>query len=219
VRTADARSWDIDRPDGVVRSLQVREYKVEPSEAVLARYLLSNDDSRSAGGDESEPLRPEVPLVGEASPLSGLRERLTRAASGPHVDVVGPSGVAQGAGPDSDAGEEVALSVAGDVGGLEVSDRSFIDDSCRDLPRGDEVACPRRRVRVVVVVVRGRQRLLKHELAAPDADEARRRAAELHVEGEVARDHRLRRPRRRGQPRARQRGDLAGLEGARRGLA
>lgn len=36
MRTANARSWNIDRLDGVVRSLQVSEYKVEPSEAVLA---------------------------------------------------------------------------------------------------------------------------------------------------------------------------------------
>ncbi len=122
MRTADARSWDIERPDGVVRSLQVSEYKVEPSESVLARYLLSNDDSRSTGSDEPEPLRPEVALIGEASPLPGLRERLAGTAAGPHVDVVGPSGVSQGTGPDADAAEEVALPVAGNVGGLEVSD-------------------------------------------------------------------------------------------------
>jgi len=66
----------------------------------------------------------------------------------------------------------VALPVAGDICGLEVSDRSLIDDSCRDLSRGDQVAGPRGCVLVVVVVERRRQRLLEHERAAIDAEEA-----------------------------------------------
>jgi hypothetical protein len=60
----------------------------------------------------------------------------------------------------------VTLPVAGDICGLEVSDRSLIDDSCRDLSRGDQVACPRRGMRVVVVVKCGRQRFLEHKRAA-----------------------------------------------------
>jgi hypothetical protein len=36
----------------------------------------------------------------------------------------------------------MALAVAGNVCGLEISDGSFIDNSCRDLPRGDEVTGP-----------------------------------------------------------------------------
>src|SRR5262249_25451218 len=67
VRTADARSWNIDRPDGVVRPLQVIEYKVEPSKTVLARYLLANNHGRSTSGDESEALWPEVSVVREAA--------------------------------------------------------------------------------------------------------------------------------------------------------
>jgi hypothetical protein len=40
VRRADARSAQIDRPAGVIRSFQVSLNKVEPSKAVLARNLL-----------------------------------------------------------------------------------------------------------------------------------------------------------------------------------
>jgi hypothetical protein len=52
VRSTDARSAGIDRPAGVSRSFQVSLYKVEPSEAVLACNLFSNDDWRAALRDE-----------------------------------------------------------------------------------------------------------------------------------------------------------------------
>jgi hypothetical protein len=40
---AEARSAEIERPEGVVRSFQVSLNKVEPSESVTARNLLSKD--------------------------------------------------------------------------------------------------------------------------------------------------------------------------------
>jgi hypothetical protein len=80
----------------------------------------------------------------------------------------------------------MTLAIAGDVCGLEVSDRSFIDDSCRDLSRGDKVARPQRGVRIVVVVERRRQCFLEHERATIDTEETRRRAAIAHVEREIA---------------------------------
>jgi hypothetical protein len=52
VGRADARSAEIDRRAGVTRSFQVSLYKVEPSEAVLARNLLAKDDWRAALADE-----------------------------------------------------------------------------------------------------------------------------------------------------------------------
>jgi hypothetical protein len=58
VRSTDARSAQIQRPDGVSLAFQVSVYKVEPSEAVLARNLLAKDDARSALADEVEPVRP-----------------------------------------------------------------------------------------------------------------------------------------------------------------
>jgi len=205
MRSATARSWEIERPNGVTRSLQVSEYKVEPSEAVLACHLFTNDDRGSTGGDEAEPLWPEMPLVGEAAAQTRLRDRLARAASRPHADVGGPPGV--------------KLTVASDVGRLDVSDGSLIDDSCRDLSRGDQVAGPLRSVRLVVVVEGRWQRTLEHERAAVHAQEARRRSAIPHVDREVARHHRVRCARRRRQSRARVRDDLSRLERSRRDLA
>jgi len=58
VRRADARSAGIGRPDGVARCFQVSVYKVEPSEAVLARNLLSNNDVRTVLSNEMVESRP-----------------------------------------------------------------------------------------------------------------------------------------------------------------
>lgn len=219
MRTADARSWQIERPAGVASSLQVSEYKVEPRPSSLARNLLSNDDSRSTGGDESEPLGPEVEITGESAATSGAGEVLAGTRSGPDAGVIGPSGVAQDATPGSDAGEEVTLPISGNVGGLEVSDRSFIDDSWREVSSLDQIAGPLRDVRIHVVEKSSRQRFLENELAAADAQEARHRPVVAHVDREVTRHHGLGRTRSRGKPRPRSRGDLTGLEGARRDLA
>jgi hypothetical protein len=54
MRRAEARSAQIGRPEGPARSFHVSAYKVEPSEAVFARNLLSKDDCRSALFDEME---------------------------------------------------------------------------------------------------------------------------------------------------------------------
>ena len=52
VRRTDARSAEIDSPDGVVRCFQVSVNKVEPTEAVLARNLFSKHRCRLALPDE-----------------------------------------------------------------------------------------------------------------------------------------------------------------------
>jgi hypothetical protein len=109
VRCADARSAHICRPDGVARCFHVTAYSVEPSEAVLARNLLSKDDWRTALADEPVELGPEVALVGKSCSFSGGAEGLTRARAGPDGSVVGPSCETEGIGPDADPGEEVAL--------------------------------------------------------------------------------------------------------------
>jgi hypothetical protein len=113
----------------------------------------------------------------------------------------------------------MALPIAGDICGLEVSDRSLIDDSCRDLSRGDKIAGPLRRVAIVVVVEGSRQRFLEHERAAIDAKEAGRRAAIAHVDRKITRDHGLGRARRGGQSAGSQLRDLPRLERARRDFA
>jgi hypothetical protein len=47
MRRADPRSAGIDRPEGVVRSLHVSLYKVEPCEAAFTRNLLAKNCERS----------------------------------------------------------------------------------------------------------------------------------------------------------------------------
>lgn len=115
VRRTDARSAQICRPNGVARCFHVRLYSVEPSEAVLARNLLSKDDWRMALADEPMKLGPEVTLVVEPLAFARCTERLARAGASPDGSVVRPSGETEGVGPDADPGEEVALGVALEV--------------------------------------------------------------------------------------------------------
>jgi hypothetical protein len=109
VRSADARSAQICRPNGVARCFHVRLYSVEPAEAVLARNLLSKDDWRAALADEPVELGPEVALIGKSCSFSGGAEGLTRAGASPDGPVVGPSCETEGVGPDADPGKEMAL--------------------------------------------------------------------------------------------------------------
>jgi hypothetical protein len=54
MRSAEARSAQIDRPAGVARCFQVSLYKVDPSKSVFTRNLLTKDDTRSTLADEVE---------------------------------------------------------------------------------------------------------------------------------------------------------------------
>jgi hypothetical protein len=76
VGSADARSAEIDRCEGVTRSFHVRVNKVEPSEAVLACNLLTKADRRAALSGEPVEMWPEMSLVGEATSLTGTAEGL-----------------------------------------------------------------------------------------------------------------------------------------------
>jgi hypothetical protein len=93
---ADARSAEINRPAGVARSFQVSLYKVEPTEAVLARNLLAKDDWRAALADEMEPAGPYVPLVSKPCTFARRAERLAGEAGGPTWPGVGPPGSPEG---------------------------------------------------------------------------------------------------------------------------
>ena len=152
MRGADARSAEIDRPDGVARTFQVSVYSVEPSEAVLARNLFSKDDWRAALLNETEPGRPEVALVIEPCTLPGGAEGLAGAASGPHGPVVGPADETEGVGPDSDSGESMELRRGGDLFWLEVCDGTGIDSPRGDVSSSSEVLQPRGGERVDLVV-------------------------------------------------------------------
>lgn len=153
VRRPDARSAEINRPAGVARSFQVSVYKVEPTEAVLARNLLAKDDWRAALANEVEEGRPEVPLVSKPCAFACRAERLARATAGPDGAVIGPTGAAQGVGPDANAGEEVALSKPGKVSCNDILDAPFIHMAVGDVPATDQFAQPRRGLGVDLVVV------------------------------------------------------------------
>jgi len=143
VRGADARSAEIDRPDGVARTFQVSVYSVEPSEAVARRNLLSKDDWRAALADETEPGRPEVALVSEPCTLARAAERLAGAASGPDGPVVGPASEAEGVAPHSDAGESMELRCGGNIHGIEFSHAMLIHHPFGDMSSVDQLAKPR----------------------------------------------------------------------------
>ena len=120
VRRPDARSAEIECCEGVVRSFHVSLNKVEPRESKRARNLLSKDDARAALPDEREPDGPQVTLACEARAFSCGAEILTRTGAGPDGSIVRPSCEAEGERPAADAGEEVALGVAGEIGRLNI---------------------------------------------------------------------------------------------------
>ena len=115
VRGAEARSAEIKRREGVALVLHVRLNKVEPSESVFARNLLSKDHARAALADEREPCRPEVTFILKACSDAGRAERLAGAGAGPDFVIIGPAGKPEGVAPDPDSGEEMALPVSSQV--------------------------------------------------------------------------------------------------------
>jgi hypothetical protein len=70
VRRTDAARSKYRRPNGVVRSLQVRLNKVEPAVANRRCNLLAKDDCRANDLDELKPIRPEVTRVSKPRAFS-----------------------------------------------------------------------------------------------------------------------------------------------------
>jgi hypothetical protein len=112
----DGTSRDNGRPDGVADAFQVSTHSVEPCLANRRRNLLSHDDGRPASGDEAEEDGPQVPLVGLAEAPAGDGEGLAGAGAGPERPIVRPSSQASREAPSPDAGEEMALSKARQIG-------------------------------------------------------------------------------------------------------
>jgi hypothetical protein len=137
MRRTDARSAQIDRCCGVVRSFQVSLYKVEPSEAVLACNLLAKDNWRAALADEVVESGPEVPRVIEPAAFACRAERLARAASCPDGSAIRPFGKAQGTGPDADPREKVTLGVSSEVIGVHVLYAALVHVAGGDVTGGD----------------------------------------------------------------------------------
>jgi hypothetical protein len=142
VGSPEAASWGINRPDGVTLSFQVRRNKVEPSESVVGRNLFAKDCDRLRDADEAEEFGPEMTFIGCAGSFSGNRERLARARSRPDALFVRPACAPEGVTPDSNSGEEMALTESGEVCGLHVLDVSSINFSRRDHVRGHQVLQP-----------------------------------------------------------------------------
>ena len=151
MRTAEARSAQIARPEGVVRAFHVSRYKIEPIER--ARNLLSKHDWRAALVNEPEPDGPEVARVGEAFLLSGGAEGLAGARAGPDGLVVGPSSAAQGVAPDADPGEEVTLVERMKVFRLNIMYAPLVHFAVGNVPCCDQIAQPRGCVWVVFIIV------------------------------------------------------------------
>lgn len=165
-RRPDARSRYIRRPDGVTASFQVSRNRVEPREASAVCNLLPKDDVRSTLADEPVPSGPEMTRIVEAFPFPACTEWLAWTAPCPNASIVCPSGVTEGIGPHSDAGEEMALLVSGEVCGLNDFNGAVIDYPVRDQPALDELAQPRHGEWLDLVVVRG------HSLGAPERKDA-----------------------------------------------
>lgn len=161
MRGATARRAGIDSPEGVARCFHVSRYKVEPAEAVLARNLLSKNVVRTALADEVEEGGPKVPLIIKPAAFACRAERLAWTRSGPHRTIIRPAGETERVGPDSDAGEEVALSKSRKLIWLDIGNAPLVHDAGRDVPRRDQVAQPLRGVGIEFVVVGS------HDAAAP----------------------------------------------------
>jgi len=170
VRSADARSAQICRPNGVTRTFQVSRYKIPPAKGSLARNLLAKDDCRAALLDEVEPRRPKVPLVSKSRSAACLAERLARARSRPGRTIP-PAGEIEGKGPAPDAGKEVASSIPGKIGWSNVEDTPLINLPLRNNPLRDERPQPCGRARVVLVVVVAHHLSRNHHASAMAAHE------------------------------------------------
>ena len=138
VGTARARSAQIRRRDGKTHSFQVSEYSVEPRPSKRARNLLSKDNWRPAGDNESIPIGPQVPLIRMSLLLACHRERLARATACPDWPLVRPPRPPQGQRPAPDPGEEVVLHVALEVLGLYLLHGPSVHDPGRDGPPGNQ---------------------------------------------------------------------------------
>jgi hypothetical protein len=118
----------------VTRRFHVSLYKVEPSESVRTRNLLSKDwytfwfsvlDEMKEGG-------PKVPLNSKPNSFACRAERLTRAGTGPDGTMVGPSSEAEGERPDAEACEEMTLGESQKFSWLDILDTPLVHFARRD---------------------------------------------------------------------------------------
>jgi hypothetical protein len=152
MRRANAASRERHRPEGVTQGFQVSRNKVDPRPRNVSRNLLSKHRWRAALRDEPMPGRPQVPLVIKPCSAACRAERLAWAGTGPHGLVVGPSSLSKSVGPDADAGEEMTLAIAGEVGWADIADVALVHVSGWKISGCNEVAEPRRSEWINLVV-------------------------------------------------------------------
>lgn len=144
VRSAEARSAGIERPEGVSRTFRVSLYKIEPSEAVLARNLLAKNDWRAALVGKVEERGPQVPLVISPASFACRAERLAGAGARPHRPLVRPPCEPERVTPHADSGEEVVLNKSSKVTWVNILDAPLVDFAGCDMARGNEIAAATR---------------------------------------------------------------------------
>lgn len=156
-RRTDPRSAQIGGPDFISQCFQVSANSGEPRPASIRRNLLSKRDCRFAERHEVAEDGPEVAGIGFAEPKSGLTEWLAGAGASAHRLVVGPASETQSEWPASDAGEEVLLSVSGEIMGRDIDYAAFIHVPRWDFSRADQIAQPLGSLGIVFVVVSHRK--------------------------------------------------------------
>tara|TARA_R100000482_G_scaffold74783_2_gene28788 strand:- start:51 stop:548 length:498 start_codon:yes stop_codon:yes gene_type:complete len=85
----NARSWNKKRPDFVPLTFQVSAHRVENQSARpmnKARNVFSDDPSRPSASNNAEHFRPQIAVVSDAPPLSGVAERLAWEPAGENID-------------------------------------------------------------------------------------------------------------------------------------
>lgn len=100
----------------------------------------------------------------EASSPAGDAERLAGAGAGPDRSIVRPSRETQGEGPDADPREEMALHIADQILGSNVSNVPPVDDARGNVTRADKVLEPVRSVIVILIIVCPADHLLFYPL-------------------------------------------------------
>jgi hypothetical protein len=153
--SADARSAQIRRRDGVVLTFHVSRNTVEPSKSVRARNLFSKDNDRAALCDELEPRWPKIAGIVGTSCCPDGAEGLTGTAARPDRPRRGPAGEPERIRPSANAGEEMTLLESVEVISGNINDGSRVNFAIGQLSCANQFSDPAGHLHIMLVVVRG----------------------------------------------------------------